>query len=121
MADASASAPAQAHRRIAARELLTEGQLAGLRERSLWRGLWLIAHAWIVIFGSIALLAWWPNPLTFLVAVVLIGSRQLGLAILMHDAAHAAIHSNLKVNDWAATWLCGAPVGASLKRYRPIT
>ncbi len=33
--------------------------------------------------GAIALVAWWPNPLTFLLAVLLIGSRQLGLAILM--------------------------------------
>ena len=38
----------------------------------------------------------------------------------MHDGAHAALHSNLKVNDWVGEWLCGAPVGASLARYRPM-
>src|SRR5437763_702863 len=58
MADASASAPTP---RIGARELLTEEQLVTLRERSLWRGLWLIAHAWGVILGGVALGdASWP-------------------------------------------------------------
>jgi len=54
-----------------------------------------------------------------ILAILVIGARQLGLAILMHDGAHAALHSHLKVNDWVGTWLCGAPVGASLSRYRP--
>jgi fatty acid desaturase len=118
MADATASAPAQAHRRIAARELLTAGQLAELRERSLWRGLWLIAHAWIVIFGSMALVAWWPNPLTFLLAVVLIGSRQLGLAILMHDGAHGCLAKNQELNLWLSQWLCAYPIFAETRAYR---
>ena len=109
---------AQAHRRIATRELLTEGQLAELRERSFWRGLWLIAHAWIVIFGSIALVAWWPNPFTFLLAVVLIGSRQLGLAILMHDGAHGCLAKNQKVNLWLSQWLCAYPIVAETRAYR---
>jgi fatty acid desaturase len=61
--DASATAS-----RIGAREPLTEAQLVALRERSLWRGVWMIAHAWGVILGAIALVAWWPNPLTFLLA-----------------------------------------------------
>ena len=27
-----------------------------------------------------------PNPLTYVLAVMLIGARQLGLAVIMHDA-----------------------------------
>ena len=50
--------------------------------------------------------------------VMLIGARQLGLAILMHDAAHGALHSNQKINDWVGEWLCAAPVGARLESYR---
>ena len=60
----------------------------------------------------------WPNPLTYILAVMLIGARQLGLAILMHDAAHGALHSNTKINDWVGEWLCAAPVGARLESYR---
>ena len=41
-----------------------------------------------------ALFVWWPNPLTFVLAVMVIGARQLGLAILMHDAAHGLLFAN---------------------------
>lgn len=90
-----------------------------LARRSSWKGLALVAHAWIVMIAAGALFVIWPNPLTYVVAVVLIGARQLGLAILMHDAAHGCLHRNLKVNDWVGHWLCGAPTNAALSRYRP--
>ncbi len=73
---------------------------------------------WIVILGSIALVAWWPNPLTFLLAVVLIGSRQLGLAILMHDGAHGCFSKNQKLNMWLSQWLCAYPIFAETRAYR---
>jgi fatty acid desaturase len=79
----------------------------------------LVAHAWAVIVAAGALFVLWPNPLTYLLAVMLIGARQLGLAILMHEAAHGGLHPNLKVNDWVGEWLCAAPTGASLAKYRP--
>lgn len=106
------------YRRIAARELLTQAQLQGLRERNVPRGVWLIAHAWIVILGSMALVAWWPNPITFLLAVALIGSRQLGLAILMHDGAHGCFSSNQNLNMWLSQWFCAYPIFAETRAYR---
>jgi fatty acid desaturase len=92
---------------------------ASLRSRSNVMGVYLVAHAWTLIFGSIALVALWPNPLSFLIAVVVIGNRQLGLAILMHDASHRLLFASTKTNDRVGAWLCGAPVGASLQQYRP--
>ena len=84
--------------RMRARDFLTEEQLIDLRRRSSWRGAALIVHAWALILGSIALVAWWPNPMTYLLAVALIGSRQLGLAILMHDGAHGCLSPDEAVN-----------------------
>jgi fatty acid desaturase len=37
------------------------------------------------------MVAVWPNPFTFVLAVAIIGSRQLGIAILMHDGAHERV------------------------------
>lgn len=71
---------------------------APLARRSQWKGLALLAHAWIVIGLAMSMAVVWP--LTIPLAIAIIGARQLGLAILMHDAAHAALHPNLKVNDW---------------------
>src|SRR5215475_14543125 len=104
--------------RMRARDFLTEDQLIAVRQRSTWKGAALIAHAWALILGSIALVAWWPNPLTYLLAVGIIGSRQLGLAILMHDGAHGALADNEKLNLWLSQWLCAYPVFAETRAYR---
>jgi fatty acid desaturase len=66
-----------------------------------------------------ALVAVWPNPLTLVLALLLIGTRQLGLAILMHDAAHRALFRNRALNDWVGNWLCAYPVWTDVKPYRP--
>lgn len=107
----------QAH--LYGKELLGATQIARLRERSNLIGALLVAHAWIVILGAMAVFAWWPNVVTWIVAVVVIGGRQLGLAILMHDASHRALFANPRVNDRVGRYLCGAPVGAEMRVYRP--
>src|SRR5436309_770695 len=96
--------------RIPARELISREELALLRERVEWKGVALIAHAWMVILGSIALVAVFPNPLTYIIAVILIGSRQLGLAILMHDGAHGCLSPSEKRNLLLSQWCCAYPL-----------
>ncbi len=100
-------------------DLLGPEQIQRLRGKSNVVGALLVLHAWALILGSMALFVWWPNPFTFLLAVMVIGGRQLGLAILMHDAAHGLLFTNRRVNDWVATWLCAAPVFTTLVLYRP--
>jgi fatty acid desaturase len=104
--------------RIDPKEVFTPEEWARLSPRSSWRGLMLVASCWGLIVAAGAMFVAWPNPLTFVLAVMLIGARQLGLAILMHDAAHGALHPNQAVNDWVGEWLCAAPVGARLHSYR---
>lgn len=104
--------------RLAPTEVFTPAEWDRLRARSTWRGMALVAHAWglILLAGAVFLL--WPNPLTFILAVMIIGARQLGLAILMHEAAHGGLSPHQKLNDFVGQWLCAAPVGASLESYR---
>jgi len=99
--------------------LLTRGEEEALRGRSNWMGLWLVTHAWAMIFAAMALVVWWPACWTYLLAFVVISNRQLGLAILMHDAAHRLLFADPGVNDWVGARLCGDPVGANLRVYRP--
>jgi fatty acid desaturase len=105
--------------RIKPQELFSPEEWAPLSARSRWKGIALVTHAWAVILAAGAVFVLWPNPLTYLLAVMLIGARQLGLAILMHEAAHGGLHPDLKVNDGVGEWLCAAPLGASLSGYRP--
>ncbi|WP_300559226.1 fatty acid desaturase family protein [Limnohabitans sp. Rim8] len=99
--------------------MLTPEQDAFLRERSDWMGAYLVLHAWGMVALAMAFFVAWPNPLSFIVAVIVIGGRQLGMAILMHDAAHRALFKNTWLNDKLGAFLCGWPVGASLTLYRP--
>ncbi|MDF3075280.1 MAG: fatty acid desaturase [Alphaproteobacteria bacterium] len=104
---------------LKASDLLSLDEMQALRRRSDRRGFALILHAWALILGSMALFALWPNPLTFVFAVAVIGCRQLGLAILMHDAAHGLLFVNPKLNEWLTQWLCAWPVTTNLHAYRP--
>lgn len=98
---------------------LTLEQTRALGAKSDVAGALLVLHAWALIAGTMALFVWWPNPFTFLLAVMVIGGRQLGLAILMHDAAHGLLFADRRLNDWVGTWLCAWPVFTSLTLYRP--
>lgn len=98
--------------------LLTPAQIGALRARSNGWGLWLVAHAWAVIGGAMALVALWPNPLTWLLAILLIGSRQLGLLILMHDGAHGMLARSPRLNRVLAQGLCAWPSFADTDVYR---
>jgi fatty acid desaturase len=109
---------ATAMNRIPARDLISPAELAQLRELREWKGAALIAHAWAVIVGSIALVALFPNPLTYVLAVMLIGSRQLGLAILMHEGAHRCFSRDETRNMALSQWLCAYPVFAETRAYR---
>ena len=84
-----------------------------------WRSWWTVATTWGLVFASFALVAVWPNPLTVVVALCVIGGRQLGMAVLMHDASHRALFSNKKVNDFAGQWLGAYPTWADCATYRP--
>jgi fatty acid desaturase len=105
--------------RVAPRSVFSDGEWAQLQSRNDWIGTLLVAHAWGLIVLAVAVHVIWPNPLTWLLAVMIVGARQLGLAILMHEAAHGGLHSSQKFNDFMGQWLTGVPVGADLLLYRP--
>lgn len=93
-------------------------EMAMVRARSNLTGALCVAHAWIVIGCAMAAYALWPNPVTFVAAVLVIGSRQLGLAVLMHDAAHGILLKNKWWNDHVGQWLLAWPVFNDTFRYR---
>ena len=103
--------------RVSPSDLFTPEEWAPFQTRSAWRGPLLVAHAWGVIALAVAAGVIWPVLIP--VCVMIIGTRQLGLAILMHEAAHGALAKDLTLNDWLGHWLCAVPIGASLGAYRP--
>ncbi len=99
--------------RVQHEDFFTPAQWAAVSDRSRFKGLALLMHCWAVIAAAMAIGVLWP--ITIPLMVMVIGTRQLGLFILMHDAAHGLLHPNRRINDWAAKWFGGA----ELDTYRP--
>ncbi|HEY8122129.1 MAG TPA: fatty acid desaturase family protein [Myxococcota bacterium] len=104
------------------RARLSREEIAELLRFEDWHSWSSIAFNWVVVFASMALVAWWPHGptrvLPIVVALFLIGARQLGLAVLMHEAAHRSLFAKRSVNDWAGQWLCAYPVWSDTHVYR---
>jgi fatty acid desaturase len=101
-----------------AKDVLSVEEIQELTRRSDAAGWWAIGTTWGIIAATFAALARWPHPVTFALAVVILGGRQLALAILMHEAAHRTLFRRRAWNDVAADWLCARPVWNDVARYR---
>lgn len=104
--------------RIPARELVRPDVLKKIQKRSDVIGFWLIFHAWAVVFAAMALFSLFPNPLTFILAIMIIGARQLGMAILMHDGAHNALFATPRFNTLICDTFLAWPQMATTESYR---
>jgi len=97
---------------------LTPEEIRPLAERSDLMGAALIAYGWGLVLGAVALFAWYPSVVTFILAVMVIGSRQLGFAVLMHEGAHRALFKTGWLNEWASQWLAARPIMGEMTSYR---
>ena len=99
--------------RVKPEDFFTPDEWLTVSRRSRFMGLALLAHCWLVIGLAMAVGVTWPVTIPLMVMVI--GTRQLGLFILMHDAAHGLLHPNRRINDTAAKWFGGS----ELDVYRP--
>lgn len=76
-----------------------------------------VATNWGIIAACFVLVARWPNPLTIVLAMILLGGRHLGLGVLMHECGHGTLFRSKKLNRFVGTWLCAAPVMYRLDDY----
>ncbi len=101
------------------REAFTRDEIRELLAFQDWRAWLSVATNWGLVFAAMAVVAVWPNPLTVVAALFVIGARQLGCAVLMHEASHRALFSSRAVNDFVGQWLAAYPVWSDLEAYRP--
>lgn len=106
------------------KQLLGSDTLAQLRQRSNTYGWWSVLSCWASIIVTLTFCAWAETQSLviaipcFIVAIAVIGGRQLGLAILMHEASHRALFKSAWLNDHLADWLCARPVYSDVAKYR---
>ena len=82
-----------------------------------WRALQLLVWNWLSIAAILMAVYYWTNPLTVLLAIALLGGRQLGLAVLMHECGHHTFFSSPAVNRFVGQWLCAAPTFNDLNEF----
>lgn len=82
------------------------------------KGLYALGVQWAVIVatgGLAVLLSHWA---AYLLSVIVIGTRQHALAILMHDAAHYRLLRNRTLNDLVSNLFAAFPLGICTSLYR---
>jgi fatty acid desaturase len=118
-----------------------QAQLRQLSQINNFRTAWALARQWLVIATAIALALGTLHHFTghfdllrglseltsapliivifaYLLAGVVIASRQHALAILMHDAAHYRLFTNRIANDLFSDLFCTFPNGLATSLYR---
>ncbi|WP_299457227.1 fatty acid desaturase family protein [uncultured Microscilla sp.] len=102
-----------------ANDYLSPEEIKVLTQKNDWKGWWMVLKIWGSIAAIFTLLALFPNVFTILLALVLLGGRQLACAILMHDMSHRAVFKSARLNAFVGNWLGGYPVINDCVRYRP--
>jgi fatty acid desaturase len=92
--------------------------LKKLSKINAWRGVMQIALEWLGIAGAIALCRMYWHPALYVLAVIWIGARQNGLAVMMHEAVHHRLLPNRKWNDWVGEIFTAWPVLVTVNSFR---
>jgi fatty acid desaturase len=100
------------------RAVLTPEERKSLLEIHPLESWWMVLSNWLFVLAVLALVAWAPNPVTVILALFVIGARQLGMAIVMHEAAHRTLFKGRRLNDWVGNWLGAYPIWAEVAPYR---
>ena len=99
-------------------DFLPADDLQAFTARSDLRAGWMVFVNVGIIVGAFALPILWTNPLTILLAVLLLGGRQLGLAVVYHDCGHGVMFRTRWLNDFFGHWVAGGLLNTSMYAYR---
>jgi fatty acid desaturase len=107
-------------------DLFSREEIKMLTTKSDLMGAWAVGSTWAVIGLTFTGVAWaWPQIgitgkfTVFILALIILGGRQLALGIITHDASHSTLFKTQWLNDHLVDWLCARPVWNKLHSYRP--
>jgi fatty acid desaturase len=99
------------------KDVLTADELAALSQRSNLRAAWLVLVNYAITAGTFAVMALWPNPLTIVCGVIVLGGRQLGFGVLTHECGHGTLFASRRLNDFVGEWLAAPLTFNNMKAY----
>lgn len=98
-------------------DVLTRDEIDEIGRRDNLRAAWVVACNFVIFTAIFAAMAIWPNPLTILLGIVLLGGRQLGFAVLVHECGHGTFFDSKKLNEVIGDWLGAAVNFEDMRRY----
>ena len=99
---------------------ITPDQLKVLNERAAWPWLKDALLDWAVMIGAIILAGAWNNLAGYALAVLIVGNRQHGLALLGHDGTHYTLSHNRTLNDFLTNLFAWWPLLLTNGGYRTL-
>jgi fatty acid desaturase len=88
------------------------------RARDNWHGLMFLTLDWLVVAAAVATTLWSGfHPAVYLVALVVIGSRQRALRSLLHEASHHKLLRGKRVNLWVGRLFVAFPLLEGVSGY----
>ena len=100
-----------------ARELFTPDEFTAITASSDVRGAWIVFCQWAIVVAIFAGVATWTNGVTVLLAIWLLGGRQLGFGVLVHECGHRSLFRTQRLNEWVGEWLLAPPTFNNMKAY----
>ena len=88
------------------KDTLTADELAQIGTRSDLQAAWLVLCNYAITAAIFAVMALWPNPITILLGIILLGGRQLGFGVIVHECGHGTLFANRRLNEWVGEWMC---------------
>lgn len=109
----------QMAQKIVVSDFLSTDEVRRLRRASNWRAASMFVANWLMIALAMSLVAWFPNILTVVLALIILGGRQLGLGILVHECSHRSFFTTARLNDLVGHWFAGVAIFVPIDFYRP--
>lgn len=99
------------------KEYFDKEEITRLHQYSNWKALWEIMYTWAWIIAAFALVYFMPNVLTVILALFIIGGKQLACAIIMHDTGHNSLFKSKTWNRFFGNWFGAFPIFFDMPAY----
>ena len=86
---------------------LTQQQLDLVTRKSSAQAWRIVLSDWVLIASALSAAALLPNPVTYVLAILVVGCRQLSLGIIVHETGHQTFFESKPLNDFVGRWLSG--------------
>ena len=84
---------------------LSKEEVRYFSSRSDWLAWRTLVVTWLGLLGIFWVVDTWPHVVTIVAAIMLLGGRQLGLAVITHECGHNSFFRQRRLNQFAGQYL----------------